>query len=802
MKRDKHMRAYSRVATILSVLILVVVIGGIGLHLQKDSSATTPTTRNKYLWPFAQNSPWNMPVGSKAVYQHAGLSPALAHRDKIVTTDKIHISVDKTDPIKLLNSTYKVHVDQNLSHNGSWNGIGVLLREGGNTVAEGQTLYLTAGGNPSWEHKYGYDNDLKGNGIRGAHGGSAMSGLGGTIREHEWRSTEPYRHALAINLFGVRFMSTANNGYRWPATKADRGYDVYDTTVPTNYYGRTGKGYDFMGMGTLLALKPDYNVAAISDPQARRIAQALKDYGGYVVDNTAWDVHALSVEHTVNSEFRNAGTAFHSQLMGVFSNLHAITNNTATSVGGGGTPRVPLAPCFDDESTCTTATSPTPLPAPVLVSQTNNLASGKTFASSVPDASATYAAAKANDKDEATRWISSAADNAALSTDLGATHTLSKVSILWAGNTTKSYDIQLSSDNITWRTVSSGVTDNTASQLINTSAFTSTPTGRYFRIVAKDRWNTTFGNSIYEIGIYGSLGTGADTTAPAVSLTAPTAGATISGTYTMAATASDNTGVAKVEFLVDGNIKNTDTTSPYSFSLDTTALSNGGHNFTAKAYDAAGNSTTSAIVSATIQNAVAAQISQTGNLVSKKIFTSSTGAVNGYPLSNINNGIESDRWISNALSNVSISTDLGASYVLSKVSVLWAANTTRGYDIQMSHDNVTWKTIASGSTDGSSQQLINTTSFSVSPSGRYLRILAKDRWNDTFGNSIFELGAYGTPNTTTILSGDVNGDNRINAVDLSILLTKDGQNYPPADFNGDGVVGAADMAIMLSKWTW
>lgn len=51
-------------------------------------------------------------------------------------------------------------------------------------------------------------------------------------------------------------------------------------------------------------------------------------------------------------------------------------------------------------------------------------------------------------------------------------------------------------------------------------------------------------------------------------------------------------------------------------------------------------------------------------------------------------------------------------------------------------------------------------------------------------------------------SADANHDGRVNAIDLSILLTHDGQNYPPADFNGDGTIGAADMAILLGKWTW
>jgi hypothetical protein len=51
-------------------------------------------------------------------------------------------------------------------------------------------------------------------------------------------------------------------------------------------------------------------------------------------------------------------------------------------------------------------------------------------------------------------------------------------------------------------------------------------------------------------------------------------------------------------------------------------------------------------------------------------------------------------------------------------------------------------------------------------------------------------------------NGDANGDGRVNALDLSILLSRDRQNYPPADFNGDGTVGSADMAILLGRWTW
>jgi hypothetical protein len=103
-------------------------------------------------------------------------------------------------------------------------------------------------------------------------------------------------------------------------------------------------------------------------------------------------------------------------------------------------------------------------------------------------------------------------------------------------------------------------------------------------------------------------GGGGDTTAPATSITAPTAGAILSGTTTVSASASDNVGVTKVEFYLDGALQSTDTTSPYSWSWNTTTASNASHTLTSKAYDAAGNVGTSAGVAVTVSNATAQQL--------------------------------------------------------------------------------------------------------------------------------------------------------------------------------------------------
>lgn len=95
-----------------------------------------------------------------------------------------------------------------------------------------------------------------------------------------------------------------------------------------------------------------------------------------------------------------------------------------------------------------------------------------------------------------------------------------------------------------------------------------------------------------------------DTTAPTVSITAPSAGATVSGTSTgVSATASDNIGVAGVQFKLDGsNLGSEDTASPYSIVWNTNGASNGSHTLTATARDFAGNTTTSAAVNVTVNN--------------------------------------------------------------------------------------------------------------------------------------------------------------------------------------------------------
>ena len=96
-----------------------------------------------------------------------------------------------------------------------------------------------------------------------------------------------------------------------------------------------------------------------------------------------------------------------------------------------------------------------------------------------------------------------------------------------------------------------------------------------------------------------------DTTAPLVSVSAPTPGSVVAGSaVTVSANASDNVGVAGVQFKLDGvNLGAEDTSAPYGIVWDTTGVANGPHTLTAVARDAANNTATAADVGVTVTNA-------------------------------------------------------------------------------------------------------------------------------------------------------------------------------------------------------
>jgi endoglucanase len=96
-----------------------------------------------------------------------------------------------------------------------------------------------------------------------------------------------------------------------------------------------------------------------------------------------------------------------------------------------------------------------------------------------------------------------------------------------------------------------------------------------------------------------------DSIPPVVTVTSPINGATLSGTSTVSAHATDDHSVSKVDLLLDNNIVSTQTTATnnlYSLSFDTTGFTQGSHSLIAKATDIAGNVGSSSVLTIAISN--------------------------------------------------------------------------------------------------------------------------------------------------------------------------------------------------------
>lgn len=83
---------------------------------------------------------------------------------------------------------------------------------------------------------------------------------------------------------------------------------------------------------------------------------------------------------------------------------------------------------------------------------------------------------------------------------------------------------------------------------------------------------------------------------PDLTIDAPSDGATVTGTVTIEVTATDaESGMARVEFAIDGTIFHTDMSAPYSYSWDSTTITDGTHSIDITAIDNAGNEATDSV---------------------------------------------------------------------------------------------------------------------------------------------------------------------------------------------------------------
>jgi hypothetical protein len=198
-------------------------------------------------------------------------------------------------------------------------------------------------------------------------------------------------------------------------------------------------------------------------------------------------------------------------------------------------------------------------------------------------------------------------------------------------------------------------------------------------------------------------------TPPSVSITSPTAGATVSGTITVTANASSSVGIASVQFTVDGTaFGSIDTASPYTQSLNTPSLTNGSHTLAAVAKDTAGNQATSAGVAITVSNSsstpmVSITSPVSGATVSGAIVVTATATVSGSSIAGVQFEVDG--------------TSLGSAVANSPYSQQW--NTTTASN---GHHTLTATATTTGGAQATASSVVTVNNQTTAPGTGWTKI--------------------------------------------------------------------------------
>ncbi|MES2149174.1 MAG: Ig-like domain-containing protein [Pseudomonadota bacterium] len=191
-----------------------------------------------------------------------------------------------------------------------------------------------------------------------------------------------------------------------------------------------------------------------------------------------------------------------------------------------------------------------------------------------------------------------------------------------------------------------------------------------------------------------------------VDLTAPTVAVSETGRKAMisvGASATDNVGVTKVEFYIDGSLAGSSTTMPYSLALDSTLLTNGSHSVQAKAYDAANNIGSSSTVPFTIDNPdITAPVAQAGETGTSGIITLSAPAIDNIGVTRV------EFYIDGALKGTSLTAPFALSLNSAQLANGPHSLVTKAYDAA---GNMGTSAPLSFNVDNSSVQLIQNGGF-------------------------------------------------------------------------------------------
>jgi beta-glucanase (GH16 family) len=329
------------------------------------------------------------------------------------------------------------------------------------------------------------------------------------------------------------------------------------------------------------------------------------------------------------------------------------------------------------------------------------------------------------DGNAGTRWASAAADPQWIYVDLGTTYSVNRVKITWETALGRDYLVQIAAAAAgPWTTLKT-ITGNT----VNTNDHTGlSGSGRFVRIYGTVR-GTQWGYSIWELEVYGASGNVAPTANAGAdkNVTLPTSAVTINGT----GIDSDGTIASYTWTRISG--PNTPTvTGGNTANMTASGLIAGTYVYRLTVTDNGGLTGTDDV------NVVVAS-APVSNLALNKPATVSSTENAGTPGAAAVDGNIATRWSSAFADPQWIYIDLGSNYNINRVKLTWETASARDYQVQIGTTTSAWTTLR---TVTNNTTLINDHT-GLTGTGRYLRIYCTAR-TTAYGNSIFELEAYGT----------------------------------------------------------
>lgn len=337
-----------------------------------------PQTRNPLKWPFSSYSIWNMPIGSGAIYKPANMPP-IPSGDPWAPMPQIDDEIIVLRPKAPSTAVYysdaawsgrnrcaatgsflvKVPIPSSyLVPHDNGNASAAFLAADGRTIIQMQPFTRCTIGGPATSLVKFNAVDIYGDGHTGSHGGSGLSAIGGSIRIGELRpGQQGPRHALKVAVDSREVLypcRVRKECYRWPAVTAD--------SQAVGYYGsKTTSPNPAMKMGSLLAIPASTNLAhlGLETEPGKQLGWTLQNYGAYIVDSAGGPSFYLNAENGPDGSMRmqfqadwgyplqqrvRDNTPWVRDLQRLVKALYVVDNNSAASIGGGGTPRQPLAP--------------------------------------------------------------------------------------------------------------------------------------------------------------------------------------------------------------------------------------------------------------------------------------------------------------------------------------------------------------------------------------------------------------------------------------------------------------------------